>query len=217
MRRTGSSSSEILLDKSYHYSAMKILPNNNKRGRPDIVHFALMEALSTPLFFKSMLRVYVHTVNDMIIRVADNLRIPKSYFRFEGLMVKLFKEGVVKSDGGERLMEMSRGTIADVLGLIKPEKVIGLSAAGVSSSPQAVARNITSTDNSVFVVGGFPKGHFAESTARHLGSVYSVGDIGLESHVVISRLIYECEKFRFGSLEEGINHERDKERRQVRA
>ncbi|MFL6479625.1 MAG: ribosome biogenesis protein, partial [Nitrososphaera sp.] len=43
-------SSEILLDRSYHHAAMKRLPDSLKRGRPDIVHFALMEALSTPLF-----------------------------------------------------------------------------------------------------------------------------------------------------------------------
>jgi rRNA small subunit pseudouridine methyltransferase Nep1 len=75
---------------------MKKLQNNAKRGRPDIVHFALMEALSTPLFIENKLRVYVHTTNDKIIAVADSLRIPKSYVRFEGLMVKLFKDGSVK-------------------------------------------------------------------------------------------------------------------------
>ncbi|MDQ3726759.1 MAG: ribosome biogenesis protein, partial [Thermoproteota archaeon] len=60
-RRLQLKSSEIILDRSYHHAAMKRLPYSWKRGRPDIVHFALMEALSTPLFMNMMLRVYVHT------------------------------------------------------------------------------------------------------------------------------------------------------------
>ena len=55
-----------------------------------------MEALSTPLFFKGMLNVYVHTINNKLIFIGENLRIPKSYFRFEGLMMNLFKNKVIK-------------------------------------------------------------------------------------------------------------------------
>ena len=59
-----------------------------------------MEALFTPLFFNEMLNVYVHTNNDKVILIAKNVKIPKSYFRFEGLMMKLFREKVIikKSD-----------------------------------------------------------------------------------------------------------------------
>ena len=77
-RRLQLKSSEILLDRSYHHATMKRLPNSWKRGRPDILHFALMEALSTPLFMNRMLRVYVHTIGDKIMTIADNLRLPKS-------------------------------------------------------------------------------------------------------------------------------------------
>jgi len=184
---------------------MKKLRNGTKRGRPDIIHFALMEALSTPLFIENKLRVYVHTVSDKIIAVADNLRVPKSYSRFEGLMVKLFSEGSVKSEEGEVLMELADGTFQSLLESITAEKVIGLSTTGVKGSAEQVGRILASTENCAVVVGGFPKGHFTERTTRYLGPTYSLGDIGLEAHVVIARIIYECEK----SLEKGVNHERD--------
>ncbi|HKU49302.1 MAG TPA: ribosome biogenesis protein [Nitrososphaera sp.] len=186
--------SEMLLDKSYHYAAMKKLHDNSKRGRPDIVHFALMEALSTPLFIENKLRVYVHTANDKIIAIADNLRIPKSYSRFEGLMVKLFAERSVKSEEGAVLMELADGTFQDLLESIAPDKVIGLSTTGVRGSAEKVARMLTEAENCVVVVGGFPKGHFGERTTRHLGPTYAISDIGLEAHVVIARVVYECEK-----------------------
>ncbi len=214
MRRLGTSWPEMLLDKSYHYAAMKKLNDPAKRGRPDIVHFALMEALSTPLFLENKLRVYVHTINNRIIAIADNLRVPKSYFRFEGLMIKLFNEGSVKSEEGSVLMELVDGTFQSLLESIAPEKIIGLSSAGVSSTAEQVAKIATGSKNCAIIVGGFPKGHFAEKTTRFLGPIFSIGDMGLESHVVIARVIYECERM---LLEKGIDHKGDKESSQVRA
>lgn len=204
--RTGAKWSQMLLDKSYHYAAMKKLSDSTKRGRPDIVHFALMEALSTPLFMENRLRVYVHTINDKIIAIADNLRIPKSYFRFEGLMVKLFTEGVAKSEDGAVLMELSDGTFAGLLESIGAEKVIGLSTSGVKSNVEQVAQSLTGSENCAVVVGGFPRGHFGEKTTRFLGPTYSLSSVGLEAHVVIARVVYECEKL----LEKGVDHEGDK-------
>lgn len=211
-RRLGLKPSEILLDRSYHHAAMGKLQDNGKRGRPDIIHFALMEALGTPLFMKGMLHVYVHTINDKLIAIADNLRIPKSYFRFEGLMVGLFRDRVVKSDDGTMLMEISDGTLADLLSAIKPDRVIGLSTTGVQGTAEkAVAENLA--EDCAFVVGGFPRGHFSESTTKLLNLTYSISDIGLEAHVVIARILYECEKL----LEKGVYHEGDEKRRKVRA
>ncbi|HEX6282198.1 MAG TPA: ribosome biogenesis protein [Nitrososphaera sp.] len=212
-RRLQQKSSEILLDRSYHHAAMKRLPDSLKRGRPDIVHFALMEALSTPLFMNRMLKVYVHTINDKIIAIADNLRIPKSYFRFERLMVSLFRDNVIKSNERTILMELSDGTFADLIDMIKPDMVIGLSTVGVQSKAQKVAENARSVDHSSLVIGGFAKGHFSENVTKSLGPTYSISNVALETHVVIARILYECEKL----LEKGIDHEGDKKRRQVGA
>jgi rRNA small subunit pseudouridine methyltransferase Nep1 len=192
---------------------MKRLPNSWKRGRPDIVHFALMEALSTPLFINRLLRVYVHTISDKIIAIADNLRIPKSYFRFEGLMVSLLRDKVVRSNEGTVLIELYDGTFADLIDMIKPDMVIGLSTVGVQSKAQKVAENTLNVEHCAFVVGGFAKGHFSENVTRGLGPTYSISNIALEAHVVIARILYECEKL----LEKGIDYEGDEKSRQIGA
>src|SRR3712207_573003 len=179
-RRLQQKSSEILLDRSYHHAAMKRLPNNLKRGRPDIVHFSLMEALATPLFIEMKLKVYVHTINDKIITIADNLRIPKSYFRFEGLMTSLFRDNVIKSGEGGILMELSDGTFADLVNIIKPKMVIGLSTVGVESKAQKVAENALSVDHSCIVVGGFAKGRSEEHTSELQSRQYLVCRLLLE-------------------------------------
>jgi rRNA pseudouridine-1189 N-methylase Emg1 (Nep1/Mra1 family) len=64
-----------------------------------------------------------------------------------------------------------------------------------------------------FVIGGFPRGHFSESFTKLLSLTYSVSDLALEAHVVIARILYECEKL----LEPGVHHEGDEKRRQVGA
>ena len=192
---------------------MKRLPDSLKRGRPDIAHFALMEALSTPLFMNMMLKVYIHTINDKIIAIADNLRIPKSYFRFERLMVSLFRDNVIKSNEGTILMELSDGTFADLIDMIKPNMVIGLSTVGVQSKAQKVAENARSVDHSSLVIGGFAKGHFSENVTKSLGPTYSISNLMLEAHVVIARILYECEKL----LEKGIDHKGNEKRRQIGA
>jgi rRNA small subunit pseudouridine methyltransferase Nep1 len=200
-QKLGRNPREILLDKSYHHSAMlrSGLESYWKRGRPDIIHFALMEALSTPLFLKNMLKVYVHTVKNKLIIIGDNLRIPKSYFRFEGIMINLFKEKIIKSaDDKNMLLELHDNITFEqfIINEVRPDKLIGLSSDGVKSSAEAiVSRNSIKNNNHIaFVVGGFPKGHFSENTSRVFSCSFSIGELELEAHVVIARILYECEK-----------------------
>jgi rRNA small subunit pseudouridine methyltransferase Nep1 len=197
-RRLSIKASETLLDRSYHHAAMKGLQESWKRGRPDIVHFALVEALATPLFISGKLDVYVHTYGDRIITIAGGLRLPKSYFRFEGVITSLFRDDVVKSDDGKVLLEMWDGTFAELVQEIRADKVIGLSSAGVqSTAEQVVAKN--SVGHCMFVVGAFPKGHFSEKTSQTFSCSYSIENIGLEAHVVIARILYECERVRLAA------------------
>ena len=200
-QKLGKNPREILLDRSYHHAAMLRagLESYWKRGRPDIIHFALMEALSTPLFLKSMLKVYIHTVNDKVILIGDNLRIPKSYFRFEGIMMNLFKDKVIKSaDDNNILLELHDNITFEqfIKNGVRPDKLIGLSSNGVqSTAEEIVSRNIVKNDhNFAFVVGGFPKGHFSDNTSKMFSCSYSIGEFKLEAHTVIARILYECEK-----------------------
>ena len=200
-QKLGKNPREILLDRSYHHAAMLRagLESYWKRGRPDIIHFALMEALSTPLFLKSTLKVYIHTVTDKAILIGDNLRIPKSHFRFEGIMMNLFKEKVIKSaDGNNILLELHDNiTFEDFIkNKVRPDKLIGLSSNGVQSTAEKiVSRNIIKNDHHfAFVIGGFPRGHFSDHTSKMFSCSYSIGEFKLEAHTVIARILYECEK-----------------------
>ena len=95
-KKLGKKPSEIILDNSWHFGAMKGIKNEIKRGRPDLVHFSLLEATSIPLYYEKKISIYVHTIDDKVIFIGDDVRLPKSYHRFIGLIEKLFSEKVVQ-------------------------------------------------------------------------------------------------------------------------
>ena len=192
--RKGKPAEEILLDRSYHHNAMLKLENGERRGRPDLVHFALLEATSTPLYQKNLLKVYIHTIANKVIFLGENVRLPKSYFRFEGLIEDLFENGKVSS-GSNMLMDLKDMKFQDLVDKLRPSKVIGLSRMGARSSAEEVATMID--NDAAIVVGGFPRGHFPNTVSSKINYTYSISELALEAHLVIARILYECEKILF--------------------
>lgn len=198
-KRTGRDFTENLLDISYHHRAMveRNIEEWWKRGRPDIVHFDMVEALSTPLFKAKKLRVYVSTYDKKLIILNQDLRIPKSYYRFERLMINIFNKR--SNSTGSNLIELRDNvSINDLIQkIIKPHLVFGFSVKGTRSKISDILRNNSLDDSNdyCFVVGGFQRGHFSESTSRVCNAIYSISPSSLESHVVIARALYECENY----------------------
>jgi rRNA small subunit pseudouridine methyltransferase Nep1 len=200
-RKIGRKPKEVLLNTSYHFTAMTHhdLQHWWKRGRPVIVHFSLLTALSTPLFLERKLDVYVSTIGNKLIFISKELRVPKSYFRFEGLMMNLFRDKIIDDpNSSKKLLELKENiNFKEIISqIVKPNKVIGLSTKGIRSNPfQIIADSVEDKNkNYCFVVGGFQRGHFQEDITSIFDTMYSVSEYGLESHVVIARVLYEYEK-----------------------
>jgi len=190
-KKLGKHPSEILLDNSWHFAAMKGIKNEIKRGRPDLVHFSILEATTIPLYFQNKLNLFVHTIDNKVIHFGKNVHIPKSYHRFQGVIEKLFQEKKVLSKN-ELLLEIKDQTFSELIHEINPSNVIGFSTSGQSSSYQKIASEIP--DNSCIVIGGFQKGHFSDSTQSEITNLYSIGNDSFEGHVIVSRILYEYEK-----------------------
>lgn len=84
--KAGKPSRRLILDRSYHYGAMARLKDKEKRGRPDIIHFCLLETLGSPLNLEGLLQVYVHTYSGYAVKVSPETKLPRNYNRFIGLM-----------------------------------------------------------------------------------------------------------------------------------
>jgi len=190
-KKLGKDPSEILLDNSWHYGAMKGIKNEIKRGRPDLVHISLLGACSIPLYYDKKISVFVHTIEDKVIFLGNDVHLPKSYHRFAGLIEKLFSEKIIEAEG-KKLLEIKDMSFDELLGVINPKRIIGLSTQGIHSSSEDVAKKLT--NDSCLVVGGFPKGHFSDEIKKRFEYIVSVDDTPLESHIVISRVLYEYEK-----------------------
>ena len=184
-------SSNTLLDNSWHFGAMKGLDNEIKRGRPDIIHLTLLSLCTTPVFYKNKIKIFVHTVNDQIISINNNTRLPKSYHRFQGLMEKLFLTKKIESED-EILMEIKNSSLSQLISKIKPTRIIGLTTQGQKTSLDKLVEQIE--ENSCIILGGFQKGHFSNETEKIIDKSFSINDSSLEAHLVASRLAYEYEK-----------------------
>jgi len=184
-------SSNTLLDNSWHFGAMKGLDNEIKRGRPDIIHLTLLSLCTTPVFYKNKIKVFVHTINDEVISINNNTRLPKSYHRFQGLMEKLFLTKKIESED-EILMEMKNSSLSQLVSKIKPTQIIGLTTQGQKISLDKLVKQIE--ENSCIILGGFQKGHFSNETEKIIEESFSINDSSLEAHLVASRLAYEYEK-----------------------
>jgi rRNA small subunit pseudouridine methyltransferase Nep1 len=182
----------LLLDRSYHHAAMKTLPESEKRGRPDIVHFALLEALGSPLNKERLLQVYVHTFNNYVIKVKPETRLPRNYNRFVGLMEQLFELGRAPPNG-QALLKLERKTLSQLLREINPTYVVGFSTAGVPHTVEGVMLRLLNEEKPAVIIGGFPHGHFSVATLRLANELVRIDLETLEAWTVTSRVIYEYE------------------------
>ncbi len=192
-KKRGKPARFILLDRSYHHAAMKKLDENLKRGRPDIVHFTLLEALGTPLNKTGGLQVYVHTVNDQMITVNPKARLPRNYDRFVGLMEQLFELGRVPPTG-TALLKLEHKTLSQLLHEAKPTYVMSFSRAGIPRVAEEAVSGLSKSSRPVVIIGGFPHGHFAEITLKLADEVVCIDPEMLEAWTVASRVIYEYER-----------------------
>jgi rRNA small subunit pseudouridine methyltransferase Nep1 len=190
-QKLGKKPSEILLDNSWHFAAMKGIKDEIKRGRPDLVHFCILEATTIPLYKKNKIKIYIHTIDDKVIYLGENVNIPKSYHRFEGLIEKLFLEKTIEANDNI-LLEIKEKSFSDLIDEINPSKVIGLSSKGNKLSFENTVLEMP--ENCCLVIGGFQKGHFSDTVHSRIDQLISIEDSSFEAHVIVARMLYEHEK-----------------------
>lgn len=183
----------LLLDRSYHHTSMKRLKESEKRGRPDIIHFALLEALGSPLNKQGLLQVYVHTINDYVISVNPEVRLPKNYNRFVGLFEQLFQLGTIPPTGPV-LLGLERKTLSQLLQETETDYVLAFSTRGDRKTLEEAVSRLQTKERHAVIIGGFPHGHFSETTVELADEVVCVDPEMLEAWTLTSRVIYEYER-----------------------
>ncbi len=198
-RRRKKSPTEILLDVSLHYHAMRNLENKHKRGRPDIAHMSLLEILESPLNKAGYLRVAIHTIEGHAIFIDSSTRIPRNYNRFVGLIEQLFKEGRIPPKSEKPLMYIKTITLSRLLEELGARGLILLRETCERRTVSEIVKTAI-VEKMAVGIGGFPHGDFEESTIVHANLCYSIYDKPLATFIVVSRVISSAERH-YGILE----------------
>jgi rRNA small subunit pseudouridine methyltransferase Nep1 len=185
-----------ILDDNFHHEIIEKLPGREKRGRPDIVHFALLDVMSTPAYQDKLIQPVVHTINDDVIAIKDGVRLPRTEWRFNGVMSKILRRDLGAAE--KNLFEdVKVEATEELFKSLKPADICCLSTQGVLRDLQKYLSTMRTGDvhrTQAWVVGGFARGHFGENVKGLANELISISDRPLAAHVVTARLSYEIER-----------------------
>ena len=164
---------EIVFDISYLLPLKrKILPDQEKRGRPDVVHRVLLAVLDSPLKYYLPIKLYLHTYGGRVFKVDISTRLPRNYLRFIGLMEQLLSKGNVGPKDKPLIKEINFD-LATLVKDIPSKRKIALSEKGKLSDPIKLAKEILKEDNAI-IVGGFPHGDFSKEVRKIIDEEFSL-------------------------------------------
>lgn len=180
--------SSQLLDNALHHSAMKDLKSFEKRGRPDIVHACLLNALGSPLNKSGNLNLYVHTFNDKLFKFNPELRIARNFNRFKGLMAKLLIDGEIAANGTPLITQID-ASLKDLIARINKPEIILLSSKGklVKTSQEMFNKEISLEH--VIIIGGFQKKGFSKEILSLSANLISISKFPLDAWNVVGKVI----------------------------
>lgn len=181
-----------LLNCDDHQGLIKRMKRDISDVRPDITHQCLLTLLDSPINKAGKLQVYIHTAKGVLIEINPAVRIPRTFKRFNGLMVQLLDKLSIRSvNSEEKLLKVIKNPITEHL----PHncRKITLSA---DSKPVAVKHYVESSlgeNQSLCVfVGAIARGKddFAD---EFVDEKICVSQYSLSASVAISKLCHGCE------------------------
>jgi len=180
--------SSQILDNALHHTAMKNLTDLEKRGRPDIAHLCLLNALGSPLNKTGNLKLYIHTINNKIFKFNPKIRIARNYNRFKGLMGKLLIDNHITIDKAQ-LISQFNGNVKDLINSFKNKEVFLFSSKGkiVKNYQELFSKN--PSENLIVIIGGFQKSHFSDDIFKLSKNIISISNFPLDAWVVINKII----------------------------
>jgi rRNA small subunit pseudouridine methyltransferase Nep1 len=191
-RARGKAPEKILLDASHHHPAFGKLPDSERRGRPDLIHFFLLLCVDSDLSANGKMRAFVHTRNNDVIAVNPETRLPPHYPRFVGLIESLYEQRVVPSKENP-LLELRQGIELDALvSALKPDAVVVLASDG-QETPLAEKFASFKAERVAVIIGGFSKGDFKSDLSKLKASKVSLGKRMMKVWTVTSKVLSAIE------------------------
>ncbi len=182
----GKRPSEMIFDISNLLPMKKVIPDQEKRGRPDVVHRVLLAILDSPLKLHLPLRLYLHTYRSRVFEVDPSTRLPRNYLRFLGLMEQLLLEGSV-GPKDRPLIKEAGFDLKSLIGVLSPKCIVALSEKGKLEDPIKLAKRIVNQDT-VVIVGAFPHGDFSREVKEIIDDEISLCNEVIPASTVVCML-----------------------------
>jgi len=145
-----------LLNVDDHAGILRKLGRDFSTARPDITHQSLLMLLDSPLNRAGLLQVYIRTSQNVLIEVNPQIRIPRTFNRFAGLIVQLLHKFSIKaSDSSLKLLKVIKNPVTEHLPVGCKKICLSFSADGASKASEIVPE----TDEPIcLVIGAIAKG-----------------------------------------------------------
>ncbi|MBY9000308.1 MAG: hypothetical protein KGD64_05300 [Candidatus Heimdallarchaeota archaeon] len=182
---------EVILDVSFHGNLMKELPDSQKRGRPDIVHFALLSCCGSIVAREQRLRVIIHTNKNKVIELNPEIRLPKNIDRFNGLILQLLKEKSIPPESDKPLMTLRESTLNELIKELrnKHDFIVEFSVKGEQLSSTDYSNQIYGATNPLLIFGAYPHGEMEIIPSELIDKKIAIYQEGLDLFAVISQIL----------------------------
>jgi rRNA small subunit pseudouridine methyltransferase Nep1 len=163
--------------------------------RPDIVHDCLKTLLDSPLNKAGLLQIYIHTATNVLIEVNPQLRIPRTYKRFAGLMAELIdKHKIRAANSRDVLMKVIANPVSQYLPA--GGRKVALSVNGKMQSCKDFASELKEIDVPVTVsIGAVSTGEPSEEAkfgGEYAEEKIAISNYGLSAAICCSKI---CDAF----------------------
>ena len=150
----------VLLNCDDHANFLRKHKKEPADSRPDILHQCMLMLLDSPLNKAGLLKLYIRSEKGVLIEVSPQIRIPRTFKRFCGLMAQLlFKLSIRASNGPHKLLKVIKNPVTDHL---PPNaRIVLLSVTGrLTSMPEYVPTlpDTSKGETVVFVAGAMAHG-----------------------------------------------------------
>uniref|UniRef100_A0A158Q8S4 18S rRNA (pseudouridine-N1)-methyltransferase n=1 Tax=Elaeophora elaphi TaxID=1147741 RepID=A0A158Q8S4_9BILA len=180
----------VILSSDKHANFIRNQKKDPADFRPDILHQCLLMLLDSPLNRADLLQIYVHTVNNILIEVNPQIRIPRTFDRFCGLMVQLLhKLSIRAADSSVKLLKIIRNPVSIHLP-IGCRKVLTSYQASEYLSCRQFAESAGNKPIAV-IIGGFAKG---KATVDYAEEEVKLSNFPLSAALTCSKLTSSFEE-----------------------
>lgn len=186
--------SEMILDASLHFSAIRDHGLDRNRGRLDILHRALLTILDTDLCKEGLIsEIVIHTINKKVYSINPQTRLPRHYFRFIGLMEKLLLEGEIQASNIRLIFQ--RKNLEETLKNNNVAYTIGFSRRGKQVILDHYFKQVISRNKNIaIVVGAFAHGFFSDDILQIIDNLISIGKRSYTTSYVLCKIINSLER-----------------------